>query len=84
MDPRKGTARPMSDPSQLRRLRKVPKSSPKFERDLVAFLGNAERESVVDNLHDADLEEFVDFLDEVRCSTHPRVIVVTILSGTAV
>lgn len=56
--------------SQLRRLLNISKSSRRFEPALDRFLGNAELESFVDNLRDGGLEEFIDFLDEVRRSTH--------------
>ena len=70
MDLRKGTARLASVSSQLRRLYNISKSSREFEPALDRFLGNAKLENFVDNLHDVGLEEFIDFLDDVRRTAH--------------
>lgn len=60
------TAHSTSVPNQLRRLYRIPKTSQKFGPALEQFFGNAECENIVDNLDDAELEKFIDFLDEVR------------------
>jgi hypothetical protein len=56
----------MSVPRQLRRLYKVPKSSRKFEPAFDGFYGSVEYEEITNNLDDAELGDFIDFLDEVR------------------
>lgn len=66
MDLRNGTAHSTSVSSQIHYLHKTPKASRKFEQALDTFLANTERDSVVDNIRDVELEEFIDFLDEVR------------------
>ena len=63
---RKGTASSMSVPRQLRRLYKVPKSSRKFEPTFDGFYGSVEYGEITNNLDDAALGDFIDFLDEVR------------------
>jgi len=66
MDIRRRTTHSTSLSSDLHHLYKIPKTSRSFEPALGRFLGNAELESFVGSLHDVELEEFIDFLDEVR------------------
>ena len=53
-------------PGQLRRLYKSPKRSSEFELAFAEFHDNIKHEKIVNNLHGARLQDFVDFLDEVR------------------
>ena len=66
MDLCKDVARSTFIPGQLRHLYKIPKLSPEFELAFAEFYDNVKREKIIDNLHGARLQEFVDFLDEVR------------------
>jgi len=49
-------------------LYEIPKPSREFEHALGRFYDNVRHERIVDNLHDEKLQEFVNFLDEVRNS----------------
>lgn len=71
MNHRQGTsARSTPLPRQLRRLYRTPKSSQEFEPALDEFFESSEHENIVDNLRDAALEEFIDFLDKVGRSAY--------------
>ena len=62
----------MAVPRRVRKLYKIPKLSQKFETAFNQFYDNAEQEGVVDDLHGAELEEFLGFLDEVRHYSHHK------------
>ena len=55
---------------QLRGLYKIPITSRKFEPAFDRFYSNTEYERITENLDNVELEEFIGFLDEVRCSLH--------------
>ena len=68
----KGIVRSTVVPGRLRRLYRVPKRSPELELAFADFYDSAKREEMIDNLHGAKLQMFVNFLDEVRrISPHP-------------
>jgi hypothetical protein len=52
--------------SLLRSLRQFTESSPEFQVALGQFYDNTERKGYIDLLHDAELKEFINFLDDVR------------------
>jgi len=55
---------------QFRRLREFSKSSPKFYLALERFFDSTEYKDCIAHLHGATLQEFVNFLDDVRRQTH--------------
>jgi hypothetical protein len=59
-----------SVPRQLRRLYKIPKASHKFEPAFDRFHCSVKYEEITDNLNDAELGDFIGFLDEVRSPSH--------------
>ena len=57
-------------PRQLRCLYRFPRRSREFELAFGKFYDDVKHERIVDGLHGARLQEFVDFMDEVRRSSY--------------
>ena len=55
---------------QFLRLREFSKSSPEFYPALEGFFDSTEYKDCIAHLHGATLQEFVNFLDDVRRQTH--------------
>ena len=66
MDPCKGTACLTPVPHQLHSLYQIPESSQKIGPTFARLCNSDEYEEITGNLDGVDLEEFIDFLDEVR------------------
>lgn len=62
----------MAVPRRLQELYEIPKLSQKFETAFNQLYDDVGRGMIVDDLHGVELEEFLDFLDEVRHYSHHR------------
>ena len=71
----------MGVPRRVRKLYQIRKPSRNFETAFNQFYDDVRHEGIVEDLRGAELEEFLDFLDEVKCSLHHQVIVLTVPSG---
>jgi len=73
----------MAAPRRVRRLYQIRRPSQKFETAFNKFYDDVGSGRIADDLHDAELMEFLDFLDEVRCYSRRLVIVLIALPGAA-
>ena len=69
---------------QLHRLYTTPSCSSEFELAFAEFYDNVKREKIVDSLHGEKLQEFVDFLDEVRDRPDHPALCLTVRPGATV